>query len=256
MDGLVPTPVLEVRDRLGRRTRTGSVRLEARDTAGRWVPVDSVAIGPDGLAAFNRHGLPRAVNADGAVELRYSGGGLEPVTGLLHHKQDAELRLEAASLNGQSLGPANRTLRLRPGERIAGRLRFRYSAYWAAAAVVLTSVATWEAPDSGYASVLAVATPMEHGVLRPSINLAGPRAPGRYHLVFAFAAETDGKWIASGTNWLMGEPTWGDGNDLAGIGQAELAQAAADGRIAWEWQFDGWRELRALPLAAIEVVVE
>ncbi len=256
VDGLVPTPVLEMRNRIGRQMRAGTVRLEARDTAGRWVLVDSVAIGPDGLATFNRFGLPPAVDTDREVTLRYSGGGLEPVASLLPHKGAAELRLEEASLNGQVLGAANRTLRLRPGERISGRLRFRYSAYWAAAAVVLTSVATWEAPESGYASVLAVATPMERGILRPSIDLAGPRGPGRYHLLFAFAAETDSKWIASGTNWKVGQPTWGDGNDLAGIGEAELARAAADGRIRWEWQFDGWRQPHVLALTAVEVVVE
>jgi DNA-binding SARP family transcriptional activator len=256
VDGLVPSPVIEVRDRLGRRAHGGTVKLEARDTAGRWIPVDSVAVAPDGRATFNRHGLPAVVNANGTVELRFSVAGLEPLEGHLRRKEAAELRLEEASLNGQALGAANRTLRIRPGERISGPLRFRYSAYWAAAAVVLTSVATWEPPESGYTSVVAVATPMDHGVLRPSIDIAGPREPGRYHLVFAFAAETDGRWIASGTNWMVGQPIWGDGNDLAGIGEAEVARAAADGKIWWDWQFDGWREPLALALTAVEVVVE
>lgn len=190
------------------------------------------------------------------MELRFSGTALDPVAGILPGKDAAELRLEAGTLNGQELGPASRTVRLRPGERIAGRLRFRYSAYWAAAAVVLTSVATWEPAETGYTSVLAMATPMEQAVLRPSIDLAGPRAPGRYHLLFAFAAEPDGRWIASGTNWKIGEPAWGDGNELAGIGEAELARAAADGRIRWDWRYEGWRERHVLALAAVEVVVE
>src|SRR5690606_7562213 len=133
-DGLVPTPVLEVRDRLGRRARAGTVALEARDTAGQWVLVDSVAVGPDGLATCNRRGLPSTVYPDDRVELRFSGTALDPVAGILPGKDAAELRLEAGTLNGQELGPASRTVRLRPGERIAGRLRFRYSAYWAAAA--------------------------------------------------------------------------------------------------------------------------
>lgn len=64
---------------------------------------------------------------------------------------------------------------------------------------------------------------------RPGARLVAPRVPGRYRLLFTFDAETEMRFIASSTNWVVGAPAWDDGNDLVDLPDSVLAEMDRDG---------------------------
>lgn len=49
-----------------------------------------------------------------------------------------------------------------------------------------------------------------------------PAPPGHGHLVLVFGAEDSAAHLMSATNWAVGPPVWGDGNDLAGMPEADV----------------------------------
>jgi hypothetical protein len=53
--------------------------------------------------------------------------------------------------------------------------------------------------------------------------------PGVYHLVVVYAAETEFRFVASGTNWLLGEPKWNDGNDIADFTPGQIEELRTTG---------------------------
>jgi hypothetical protein len=55
-------------------------------------------------------------------------------------------------------------------------------------------------------------------------------------LLFVFGAETEFKYIASGTNWTLGAPRWHDGNDLVELPAETLARIRQDGYWRPRWR--------------------
>jgi len=207
----------------------------------------------EGVATFDRVSFGPVVGSD--VVLRFSAEGLPLVSVALPNGAEQGLWLDQAVLNGQALSPANRILHLRPGEMIRGEVTIRYSAFWPAASLVLAAVPTWGDKRKDFVTVSSLPTPVVNAVSRHSLSLAGPDAPGDYHLVLAFAAETDAVWIASGTNWGIGRPIWDDGNDLADLTTEDVAAANAQGSIHPDWIFKNGRRKGYLPTTVIEVRV-
>ena len=41
------------------------------------------------------------------------------------------------------------------------------------------------------------------------------------------------RFVASGTNWLLGTPRWNDGNDLADLGPRQLEELERSGHFSW-----------------------
>ncbi len=253
---LVPVPIVEIQDGSGRRVRNRSidVLVEAVGDSARVVGSTSVTA-VDGLATFNRVAL--GASAPGGTQLRFSAKGLDAVTVVLDPPGGATLWLDRADLNGQTLLPEHRQLMVQPGEMIRGEVTLRYSAYWPAASVILGAFPSWGDKRESYLTVSALATPAVEAVSRHTLALRGPDTPGEYHLVLSFAAETDARWIASGTNWAVGTPMWDDGNDLADLSGAEVAEANARGQLRRPWFFQhiaGYKPL-ALATTVIEVRV-
>jgi len=86
--------------------------------------------------------------------------------------------------------------------------------------------------------------------------------PGTYPLLVVFAAETELRFVASGTNWLLREPVWNDGNDLADFTPEQVEALRRDGVVgnyrlipSPDMKTIG-RELRALTGTVIDVVVQ
>ena len=251
---VMPVPILEIQDASGRRVWDAHLKVHvemAGDLTG--LRGTTTVTAREGVATFDRVSFGPVVGSD--VVLRFSAEGLPSVSVALPNGAEQGLWLDQAVLNGQALSPANRILHLRPGEMIRGEVTIRYSAFWPAASLVLAAVPTWGDKRKDFVTVSSLPTPVVNAVSRHSLSLAGPDAPGDYHLVLAFAAETDAVWIASGTNWGIGRPIWDDGNDLADLTTEDVAAANAQGSIHPDWIFKNGRRKGYLPTTVIEVRV-
>jgi hypothetical protein len=82
--------------------------------------------------------------------------------------------------------------------------------------------------SSSYRFVERLLAGHQHARLR--VRLAAPRTPGRHFIVTAAGLETDAAYLFSGTNWVVGRPIWGDGNDIARWPAESILQAIRSGR--------------------------
>ena len=133
----------------------------------------------------------------------------------------ARVTILDGTVNGQPVDSVHHEVRVRPGATIEGALQFRTLTDARTAAILFGGVALW-GNRTEQAFVLRALPP--HGemavreVLEDRITgrrWVAPRTPGRYAILFVADAETEMRFVASGTNWLLGAPRWNDGNDLA-----------------------------------------
>jgi hypothetical protein len=127
---LDPTLLAEVVDRHGRLVSSASESVDVTLAPG---SVDFALSQPirvatrDGAIAVTRHNLTMSGDSTGqfALVLRYPG--LPPVTTrpLLGAWAGSRLWLDTATLNGQALGPGQRTVLTRPGAEITGTVAIR-----------------------------------------------------------------------------------------------------------------------------------
>jgi hypothetical protein len=64
--------------------------------------------------------------------------------------------------------------------------------------------------------------------------LRAPSRPGRYRLLLVTGAETEMRFIASGTNWMLGAPVWFDGDDLADLPPSSIDSIVRIGYSRWK----------------------
>ena len=251
---IVPAPVVEVQDASGRRVRDAQVEVRMEAVGEPRVLVGTTsARSADGLATFN--GAALTLDAPAGLTLRFSAKGMEPVSTRLAGLEPPALWLVHGRLNGQELTPTDRVLAIAPGEEIQGEVVLRYSSYWAAASVILGAFPTWGDRRESFVAVSALATPVINAISRHSVEVPGPDRPGDYHLIFAFAAETEARWIASGTNWAVGAPMWGDGNDLADLAGSAFDEANRSGGVQVPWYFEQLHRYDPMILAATVIEV-
>ena len=253
--GIVPVPVIEVQDASGRRVRDAHVvvQVEMVDIPHGVLGETAVTV-DNGLATFDR--ITFAPRLPPGVSLRFSADSLPPVSVSVLGEDDLWLKLDRAELNGQTLSSENRALRIRPGETIQGDLTLRYSAVWPAASVLLVAAPNWGDKRTNFVTVGPLATPAKNAISRSHLTIPGPPVPGVYRLILSFAAETEGVWIASSTNWKVGTPVWGDGNDLADLIDANAKEADVSGRLHGTWLFKNTgRQPFASAVTTIEVRV-
>jgi hypothetical protein len=222
---ILPAPVVEIQNRFGQRVvRAGDtvrVTIDGKGV-GRLEGVTAVPL-MDGRAVFSnlRITLPETEKAEGLLyRLRFDVPGVAPAysdpvsseeigpTGWSH------LKLVRGRVNGQQIGAEHRTVMVRPGERVAGRVMLDYTTRWGSAAVMLGLTPSWGDRRKDFREISALPTPMKDGLMEVPIDLTAPDEPGDYAILLAFAAEARVDWIFSGTNWQVGNPVWGDGNDL------------------------------------------
>ncbi|MDQ8162558.1 MAG: hypothetical protein P3C10_08235, partial [Gemmatimonadota bacterium] len=99
----------------------------------------------------------------------------------------------------------------------------------------------WGEPALVGEDILQLATPVQDNVVDVPMNLMAPTAPGHYWILLAIAAEDQGGFILSRTNWTMETPVWGDGNDIAALPDSVIREANRTGVITTRLAFaDGW----------------
>jgi DNA-binding SARP family transcriptional activator len=142
--------------------------------------------------------------------------------------------LDSAVVNGQHLSPQARSIIVRPGERIVGRVALHYSEAAGTAVVMMVVAPTW-----GDRTQFMLPRAFPANIVRDTatilLDLPGPTRPGRYRLVFAAGMESEARFVASATNWTVQQPAWFDGNDLADISDSAAGVLDHDGGMDWRW---------------------
>jgi DNA-binding SARP family transcriptional activator len=258
----------------GRRTRNAPAQVEVRLVDQRSQTLEGNLIQPV------RHGRAEfpdlVIRGVGPFRLEVRAGNMPPVrTSLLRasggfgHLEPNQVVITGGELNGQAVDSAHRTVRARPGEELAGTLRYRILTATNNAAILMGAVALWGERQTNWIVLTALPS---HGVtemvmpLEDKIRGTRFRAPvsrGRYRLVILVQAETEMRFIASRTNWTVGEPLWNDGDDLADLPATALDSLDSVGWVAWpmrNFQRGDGPEGRQVPAMVIgttlEVVVE
>ena len=230
-------PVFEVRNRRGEVSlRLDGRRISAELLAG----VDSITGVEDtpirdgnvSLDSVRIWAPTRTSPMQPPPRVRFRIAGLAPTDVEMRPAANSDsLWLEAGVLNGQSLPRAYPAITIAPGDRVHGWLRVRYTSASGELTIMLAQFRSWGDPRADTVPVSSLLTPVRNAWLQHSVYLAGPTRPGDYWLVWAFGAESNAKWITSGTNWRCNAPIWGDGNDLAALPDSVLRRAWGSGTI-------------------------
>jgi hypothetical protein len=243
---LLPAPTVEVRGASGAVDSTAAVVVTAELAAGSGVLSGTVSLPADqGRATFDD--LRLEGTRPGTFVLRFTAPGLDPVLSrefvLVNEDEGSTLRLVGGVLSGQRVSPQRRRVVVGPGELIEGDVDLVYTSRWGAASVMLGSTVTWGD------------TPALEMPRRVAVRVVAPDQPGSYRLIFAFFAETSVEEIMSGTNWTVGRPVWGDGNDVARWSTEQLAQADSIGRVRTKMLRGGKWAFVWVQATTIEIVV-
>ena len=166
------------------------------------------------------------------------------------------MALVVGQLNGAELSVANPTLVVSPRARIRGRLEVAVTnEHDAPGDFHVIETPTWGDHASSYEAVAAHVPPGEHSIAVP-IDRSAPRTPGTYYVIVAGAAETSAAYVASGTNWPVGEPRWNDGTDISGWPQRLLDSVMATGTVRAPWLgHDGHARPAEVGAVAVRIVV-
>jgi len=228
--GLVPVPVVKVQDQFGRIMTSASETIFVKVVSGRATLGGATSrVTRDGKARFEDVMM---VGGTDATVLEFSARRLTPArVALSGSREVAALFLVRANLDGQTLSPSSRTLRVSGGDSIVGTALLRYNSKWPAASVMLGVVPTWGDHHTNFRTLSSLITPVLGQLQRVDVHLAAPTSPGCYHLIFAFQAEGNVAEVASGTNWTVGRPLWYHGNDIASWNDAQLATADSTGQV-------------------------
>ena len=222
---ILPAPVVELESRSGARvSRNGdSVRVSLVSRGHGHLEGNVVAPLVEGRAAFGNLRLSLAEgekteNIPYRLKFELQGAKRALSDSLWSDEVGSigwsHLQLVSGVVAGQRVDARTRTVTARPGARLAGRAQLAYTTRWGSAAIMLGLTPTWGDRRRVYRELSALPTPMANGLLEVPVDLTAPEIPGDYAIVFAFAAEARVDWIFSGTNWQVGNPVWGDGNDV------------------------------------------
>lgn len=87
------------------------------------------------------------------------------------------------------------------------------------------------------------------------IDVKAPMKKGTYYILFAFSHETEGKYVASATNWRIDYPVWDDGNDLPNLDISKIESAQQNGHVDVTWLSEEGYTPNDLPCDAITIKV-
>ncbi|MDQ8162128.1 MAG: AAA family ATPase [Gemmatimonadota bacterium] len=229
----VPSFVVAVPAGSRRGARTVRVRAMSRGTT--MLAGDTVVV-ENGMAVFANL---RVRTTDSVVALVFESDGYRPVdfelarSGYrdLDRRTDSRLRLAEGQFGSQRVRGPNASISVQPGAMISGVVQVQYTAPWPAASVWLSMTPTWGEPRELGRDLRPMPTPVTQDIADMSVGVQAPMTAGRYWLLFAMDAEPSGGNLLSRTNWMLQEPVWGDGNDIASLPDSTIRRANVDGVI-------------------------
>lgn len=152
------------------------------------------------------------------------------------HYQGPHGRIRILSGTGafDHISPTNKTVTSAPWKPLSGTLTLQVlNGGPAFAFAPLIGIASWGYHD-GYWKAMASIMPGEHTFATP-VQVQLPGRAGTYHILFAFALESDYSNVASATSWQLHRDVWNDGNDIAELSPAQIAQAQKYGCTVDPW---------------------
>ena len=219
-------PRLSVQNAFGRRYEgfTGTVRAHSPfgelqgDTSRRLV---------DGAVQFEELGvlyppMTKIPDEFRAPALRFSASGIVwgsrrvAVRGADVGAQTA-FRMLRTVINGAAVD-SDAVVGVVEGDSIDVQLTFEYTTNSATANYVVAAAPNWvPAPE---ATIRLAGLPRPVQGAWQTVRFTLPPAPaGHRHLIVLFGAEDSADHLLSATNWTVGLPIWGDGNDLVNLPQ-------------------------------------
>ena len=169
------------------------------------------------------------------------------------------LRLMRSEINGQEFTDSPPRIDVGPSMEIVAKLRWRYSIQASTASYFMGYATSWGTPPQNVHLTRALLVGVSNAEFSDSLRLRSPSTPGHYWILWTLGAESDPKWLFSGTNWACGIPVWGDGNDVPTLPDSVLRHAAIRGRVEIPYNYchngSHQRRVRAMPFAAVEITV-
>jgi hypothetical protein len=148
--------------------------------------------------------------------------------------QPLSLDIVGARVNGEHLQPDRasrvRVVNVAAGDSLVGELALRYTAIVSQETIVLGYTPTWGDPSRSYRFLEWLQGPAVNAPVAFPFALVAPTRPGRYFIVVAVGLETEAAYVFSSTNWVVGRPIWGDGNDVARWPAESILGAIRNGR--------------------------
>ncbi len=127
------------------------------------------------------------------------------------------LRLKLVSwvTNAGTVTPQKVTLRVPPNAKVEGVVRIEYTSSYVDATLVYAATPTWGDPSQAGQTIGMLSAPTAQRLRADPLSFQAPAAPGEYFFILIAGAETEAQYLLSRTNWVLGKPVWGDGNDVA-----------------------------------------
>ena len=230
------TPPLLVRGRPARPGDTDStrvVRLRIPTGTARVLSGGEARMDSSGVAIF---GALRLRTTDTIVPIRFEAPGhASGTTNLPISVQSSDREIRVRLLEGKLASKVVRgrdaRITVARGSPISGVIQVQYTSDYRSASVWLAMTPTWGDPKTAGRDVTPVTTPMRDNVIDVSIDYVAPNRPGRYWMIFALSPEDSGGFILSRSNWTMGTPLWGDGNDVASLPDSVIREANRTGGL-------------------------
>ena len=231
-------PRLSVQNAFGRRYPGLSGTVRVRTPYGE-LKGDTIATLTDGVVQFEELGMLYHRFGDIPEEgrtpvLRFSASGLiwrsRPVV-VRGAKIGATtaFRLLRSKVNGILVDP-ELPVRVMVGDSVRMQLTFEYTTTGAASNYVVAATPDWMPAREAAIRVAGLPRPVQDAWQTVQLTLPPP-PPGRRRLIIASGAEDSAEHLMSATNWTVGLPVWGDGNDLAEIDEAQIQVLRRTGRL-------------------------
>lgn len=170
----------------------------------------------------------------------------------------SSLLLINGSINGQSVGPANRTVVVSPGSTISGSFTVSINSTFPSNDVMAMGVTpTWGNPAASYTDLGGFGTPVSGLTRTITVNLTAPTTVGTYYIIAAYQAEFTAGEVMSCTNWQVGSLDWNSGYAVADWSASTIQTADMNGTVLVNYLFPASIPFtqQYVPATAIQILV-
>jgi len=169
------------------------------------------------------------------------------------------VKIKSGSGSFSTLSPSSKQIFVQSGETLTGSIVLEtYNSMVSSDRAPLIGTPNWGSHSSSYWTIEDWISTGTQSYGSGEISLTAPSTAGTYYIIFAFGAEFTGGQLASCTNWRYADvhgEVWNDGNDIAQLSTAKIAQMQSAGRTTVSYLFDRGSQSWTVPGDAVTVVV-